>query len=314
MAIINGTNGADTITPGLISFGVSGFPTAGDDTINGLDGNDTINGGAGNDILEGDAGYSNVAGSWNDFLDGGAGNDILRGYDGNDTYVVDSAGDDIQEEITDATGGVDTVRSSKINTDLSSDFTVTELENLVLIGNALNGVGNSQNNVITGNSRANSLTGGAGDDTILGGSNNDIVDGDSGNDIVRGQAGNDVVMGGSGVDTRIGGLGNDTFPFQFLTPGEIDTIAAGDGATAFQGAGAAVGDIIDLSGIDAVAGGGNNAFHFGGAAIGRLTLVNVGNVTQVRGNVDADATFELVINIQDGAVGAGAYNGADFIL
>ena len=38
MALINGTNGNDTITPGFISAGVSGFPTAGSDNINGLGG------------------------------------------------------------------------------------------------------------------------------------------------------------------------------------------------------------------------------------------------------------------------------------
>ena len=63
MALINGTNGNNTITPGFISAGVSGFPTAGNDTINGLGGNDTINGGGGNDIIFGGTGNDNLTGS-----------------------------------------------------------------------------------------------------------------------------------------------------------------------------------------------------------------------------------------------------------
>src|SRR5215510_7869516 len=56
MAIINGTNGDDTL-----------IGTADNDTINGLDGNDVLEGGAGNDILNGGLGidlarYTNATG------------------------------------------------------------------------------------------------------------------------------------------------------------------------------------------------------------------------------------------------------------
>ena len=320
MAVINGTNNNDTITPGLISPGVSGFPTALNDFIYGWGGNDSIDGGAGNDVLEGDNGYNDIDG--NDTLNGGTGNDTMRGYDGNDTYIVDSAGDDIDGELyNDSLGGVDTVRSSLVNTSLL-DFTHGyALENLTLIGNAaLNGVGNLNNNVLTGNARNNSLFGDDGNDTILGGGGHDLVDGGRGNDVVRGQAGNDIVAGGAGVDIRIGGTGNDTFTFQFLTQGEIDLIDNGDGAIAFQGVGNAVGDIIDVSGIDARAGqGGNQSFNFvqggGGGGQGTLWVVNLGNgMSQVRGNTDGDAAFELQINIDDAGINANAYRAADFIL
>lgn len=318
MAIINGTNGNDLITPGAISPGVSGFPTALADTINGLAGADSIDGGGGDDVIFGDASFSNVTGQWNDTLDGGTGSDTMHGFDGNDTYIVDVAGDDIDSEINDGIGGVDTVRSTKANTSLLDDFTDGfALENLVLVGNsALNGIGNDNNNVLTGNGRANSLFAGAGNDTVLGGGGNDIVDGATGNDIVRGQGGNDVVAGGSGVDIRIGGQGNDTFQFLFLTPGEIDVVRQGDGASAFQGAGNAVGDIFDLQNIDANAGaGGNQSFIFGGVGARHLVVANIaGGISQVRGNTDGDAAFELVINIEDGAVNANQYTAADFIL
>ena len=37
-------------------------------------------------------------------------------------------------------------------------------------------------------------------------------------------------------------------------------------------------------------------------------------MSQVRGNTDGDAAFELVINIDDGGVNANSYTAADFIL
>lgn len=45
MANVTGTNGNDTISPVLVSEGVVGIPTAGDDIILALDGNDTVSGG-----------------------------------------------------------------------------------------------------------------------------------------------------------------------------------------------------------------------------------------------------------------------------
>ena len=60
---------------------------------------------------------------------------------------------------------------------------------------AINGTGNSQNNIITGNSAANQLDGGSGNDTL---------------------------DGGLGVDKLMGGRGNDVF--KFTTKGHIDII------------------------------------------------------------------------------------------
>jgi VCBS repeat-containing protein len=69
MAIINGSNKADTITG-----------TAGDDRIFGDNGNDTLSGGAGNDYLDG--------GNGSDLLSGGAGNDEINGGNGQDTLLL----------------------------------------------------------------------------------------------------------------------------------------------------------------------------------------------------------------------------------
>jgi Ca2+-binding RTX toxin-like protein len=198
------------------------------------------------------------------------------------------------------------------------------------------GVGSAGNDTITGTAFADAINGALGNDTINGGGGNDTLRGEFGNDIllggagndqiyagedfdtVRGQAGNDVLRGGLQADILIGGLGNDVFDFDlatFSTPASRDVLRAGDGAAAFQGAGASAGDRIDLAGIDAnTAAAGNQAFVFGGAGIGRLSLVNSGTDTVVRGNTDTDATLEFEFLIEDGAVLASAYRAADFIL
>ena len=94
-------------------------------------------------------------------LDGGTGADAMAGGAGNDTYVVDNAGDKVTET---ANAGTDTVKSSLTYT-LGAN-----VENLTLTGAAaLNGTGNTLNNVIVGNTAANVLTGGDGADTLTGG-------------------------------------------------------------------------------------------------------------------------------------------------
>jgi trimeric autotransporter adhesin len=94
-------------------------------------------------------------------LDGGAEADILRGAAGNDTYIVDNAGDKVEEA---PGGGTDTVNAS-ISWTLSAD-----VENLNLSGvAAINGTGNDLANRITGNNAANKLGGGLGVDILTGG-------------------------------------------------------------------------------------------------------------------------------------------------
>ncbi|HEY8118203.1 MAG TPA: Ig-like domain-containing protein [Methylophilaceae bacterium] len=125
----------------------------------------SITGNAGANILTG-----NDAG---DTLDGGAGNDILNGGTGNDVFVIDRAGDVIND-----TGGIDTVKASFSGYTLASG-----LENLTLTGvAAINGNGNDSDNIITGNNAANILDGGAGNDTLIGGLGADTLWGRAGAD------------------------------------------------------------------------------------------------------------------------------------
>ncbi len=142
----------------------------------------------------------------NDTLNGGKGNDTMRGGAGNDTYVVDSTGDVITENLNQ---GTDTVQSS-ITYTLGAN-----LENLTLTGKAaINGTGNTLNNLIAGNSANNNLNGGTGNDALNGG---------AGNDTLIGGTGNDTLIGGAGKDTLTGGTGSDRFTFTSRTEG-IDRI------------------------------------------------------------------------------------------
>jgi Ca2+-binding RTX toxin-like protein len=134
----------------------------------------------------------------NDTLNGGAGNDDLLGGTGDDTYIVDANSTDV---ITENPGeGTDTV-SSTVTYSLAA---IANVENLTLTGTgAINGTGNSLNNVLTGNSGNNSLDGGAGDDTLIGGAGNDTFTGGAGNDTFRVDAGTDTVTDLVGSDVLV---------------------------------------------------------------------------------------------------------------
>ena len=94
-------------------------------------------------------------------LDGGPGSDSLRGGAGDDTYIIDDAGDVVTENDDE---GMDTVKSSVTYT------LAANVENLILTGTAtLNGTGNALDNVLTGNSAKNVLIGGGGNDLLDGG-------------------------------------------------------------------------------------------------------------------------------------------------
>ncbi|MBX5190058.1 rhizobiocin, partial [Rhizobium sp. NZLR3b] len=93
--------------------------------------------------------------------------DTLIGGAGNDTYIVDNAGDVVTEA---ADNGIDTVR-----TNLASYTLADNVENLSFAGTGVfAGTGNALNNVIVGGSGSNTLTGGAGNDILTGGAAADV--------------------------------------------------------------------------------------------------------------------------------------------
>jgi hypothetical protein len=87
---------------------------------------------------------------------------------------------------------------------------------------------------------------------------------------------------------------------------------AADVAISFERAGAAVGDLMDMSAIAAnptVAG--NQAFVFGGARIGQFQVINSGAGSVMLGNTNADATFAFRVVTADFGFFAGAHTVAD---
>ena len=151
-----------------------------------------ITGNQGSNLLEGGEGLDTLlGGAGDDTLDGGAGFDTLSGGEGSDTYRVSSTEDTINEF---ANGGDQDKLETSVNYTLPRFFEV-----LTLIGNAIDGRGNADDNTLEGNAEDNTLTGMAGNDRLLG---------NSGNDTLEGGAGNDTLDGGDGSDDRVYYSGN----------------------------------------------------------------------------------------------------------
>lgn len=157
------------------------------------------------------------------------GDDAMFGGVNNDTYNVNSVGDQVFEN---ANEGIDRVVSRVTSYTLGNNVEHLTLDNtptlLVLqpngsfafVPSAVNGTGNSLANQMLGNDRDNTLSGldgndslygNNGNDTLNGGNGNDYLNGGSGNDTLNGGSGNDTMVGGVGADTMAGGFGNDTY-------------------------------------------------------------------------------------------------------
>ncbi len=172
------------------SAAVNATGTSANNLLSGNKFNNTLDGGAGDDILDGwyysESKYGGVTYDKATVVDPLkiTGTDILYGGSGNDLYRIDSGEDKTREDAFN--GGVDTVEFK--GDILTPSYTLLAgVENLTMVGNLTEGVGNELNNRIisvTTNVSVNTLKGGYGDDYL---------------------------DGGSGVDTYEGGYGDDTF-------------------------------------------------------------------------------------------------------
>ncbi|WP_414512157.1 calcium-binding protein [Nostoc sp. PCC 9305] len=253
MAVINGTNGNDTLI-GRFDLPVLFFDFP--DTINGLDGNDsltglgtndtlngdtgddTLNGGAGNDILNGGAGNDSlIGGTGRDTLNGGNDNDIIRSDADGGTYRGD-AGNDVMfsaigNEIMDGGTGVDQIDHTAFSGDyvfnMTTGLTNSSGESYINFENAIMGAGNDN---VTGSASGNRINGGAGNDTLNGGAGNDILSGGAGNDSLNGGVGNDILQGDnifsgatrSQIDVLTSGSSGDQDTFVLGTAGFFSSI------------------------------------------------------------------------------------------
>ena len=176
------------------------------------------------------------------------------------------------------------------------------------------GPGNDNLDGWTGN---DVVKGGDGNDTLLGYTGNDTLTGNGGNDALYGEDGNDLLTGGLGKESLYGSFGSDVFDFNLKTESVVG--ANRDVIGGFDNPGAAVGDRIDLAGIDAKdALGGNQAFVWRGTGAftgaGQLRVFNSGSNTIAACSTDNDTAAEFEIAIQDGTFTASNWAAGDFVL
>jgi VCBS repeat-containing protein len=163
--------------------------------------------GAGRQVLYGNLG--------NNRLDGGAGADYMGGWLGDDTYIVDDAGDVVDEY---ADQGFDTVRTA-----LDGYVLGDSVEGLVLEGaQDISGQGNAADNLLVGNTGNNELQGADGNDTLAGWRGDDRLQGGAGEDTY-------AVARGDGSDLIDDLQGNGTLHFSGdIRPEEISIRADGN--------------------------------------------------------------------------------------
>lgn len=234
--------------------------------LEGMDGDDTLYGYGGNDQLLGGNDEDKLYGlADNDYLDGGADADEMVGGTGNDIYTVDNAGDTVTEYYNQ---GIDTVRSY-----LNSYFLGNHVENLLLLGSAVTGIGNDSDNSIGGNGQSNLLMGGYGDDWFNGLDGNDQIYGGEGSDIVYGGNGNDLMYGGGTTsgefDELTGGGNSDTF---VLGSAQYDVHYLGTGYATIMDFNHLAGDEVLLSGFLGDYTLSKGANHKGGAALDTVIM------------------------------------------
>jgi Ca2+-binding RTX toxin-like protein len=312
-AVINGTNGPDTITGTEEDDMIDA--RNGDDTVHALGGNDTVFGGGGNDIIYG--------GTGNDTLYGDAGNDQIYGEDGDDTLYGGANND-----LLNGGNGTDTVvqegntNMTLTNTTLTGDGTDTlvSIEIARLTGG--NGPNTLDASAFSGQVFLNGL---GGNDTLRGGSGDDFLDGGLGNDNLYGGGGTDTVVQTANVDmtltnTQLTGQGTDS-----LNSIEQAILTGGAGnntldASTFSGQvylyGLAGNDILrGGSGDDFLDGGEGNDALYGGA--GTDTVVQTANAnmtlsdTQLTGQ-GTDSLNSIERAILTGGAGNNTLNASDF--
>ena len=170
--------GTDTIKTSLATLTLTAGPTQEFENLTYTGNSDfTGTGNSFNNVMTG--------GDHDDQLNGMLGADTLIGGKGNDTYVVDNAGDQVIEKLNE---GTDTIETSLATFTLGAN--VENLTYSPFVPAAFTGTGNALNNGIIGGIMADILTG---------------LDGD------------DRLDGGASVDTFIGGKGNDTYVVDALS-------------------------------------------------------------------------------------------------
>jgi Ca2+-binding RTX toxin-like protein len=270
-----------------LGFATFGAGNAQDNLLIGNGLNNRLEGLGGSDRLEGLDGADQLFGfAGNDTLVGGGASDTLSGGGGNDRM--------------EGGAGTDTVSYGGVTAGVVASLSAFGPQNTLGAG-------------IDEFIEIENLSGGNGNDTLAG---------DGGGNRLSGSAGVDRLTGLGGVDTLVGGTGTDLFIFQATTEsraGAADLILGDASAAAFEGAGAAAGDVIVLAGVDAdTTLAGFQSFVFGASGgLGRVWATNATDGTGdtlILGETNGLSGAELTIRIRDGSVLAAAYTAADFLV
>lgn len=247
----------------------------------------------------------------NDIIDGGAGADTMVGGAGADTYVVDNAGDVVDEVTTGLYGNTDTVQllSDSYVLTGSTNYTLsTGVEKLIVTGSAaINATGNILDNMFTGNSAANVFTGGLGSDIYVVGAGDTVIENaNEGTDTINADvswtlAGTNVenitLTGAAAINATGSELsnvlrGDSNSAANVLNGGDgNDTYYVGAGDTVVEGSGS-------LSGTDTVI---SSVGFVLGANVENLILT--GNAGSISGQVGSSGTGNALNNVITGSVG-----------
>ncbi len=248
----------------------------GNDFITGNDADNALHGMRGDDTLFGEGG--------DDVLDGGVGEDTLTGGTGNDRYHVAQTGDAVVEV---GDEGSDLVFAT-INYVLTDN-----VEDLTLLGAALNGTGNMLGNSITGTSGDNGLYGDGGNDILVGGDGNDLLDGGLGDDQMTGGSDNDQYFVDSSDDAVIEnaneGIDQVSASVSFTLTANVENLIL-TGAAAINGTGNGDGNFIQGNdGDNILDGAGGNDLLRGGDGNDIYVLDSLGDIvneTRPEGGTD----------------------------
>jgi Ca2+-binding RTX toxin-like protein len=251
-----------------------------------------------NQVSDGDDFLTGTDGD--DTIDGLTGADNMSGGLGDDTYVVDNAGDIANEVAGQGTDTANVAFKAAGTYVLGANIenaSVTAAANV-----AVNLTGNELANKLVGNAAANTLTGGAGNDTLDGGAGGDKLIGGVGDDVYKVDAAGDVVteLATQGID-RV-----DTTLVKYTLGANVENLSY-TGALAFNGTGNELANVITggngndtllgLAGDDTLAGGLGNDVIDGG--IGEDTVTVLGNFADYARS-RPNATDTLLVNAVTG--------------
>ena len=245
-------------------------------TITGTNGSDILNGTADKDTINGYLGADTMSGGAND-----------------DIYFVDNANDKVVEL---ANAGHE-IAFSSVNVAKLWD----NVEDLTLIGTAVNATGNDLSNVITGNDKNNLLDGGTNSDVLVGGKGNDTYIVDHVNDTVVEQNGEGTDLIKSSVD--------------FTASSWVENLTLTGAGNIFGNGNALDNVITGNTGNNALVGGGGNDTLIGGKGDDVYTIDNLGDkVVESAGQgtdtvVSTVGSFTLSANVENLSLAATAFEG-----